>query len=121
MTPKTYFPHQVLNHLVKMQVKDCCEMGACDFTTNTFYNFYAGYEVHQCRAMWPLRVFCFCVLLLVSAHAFEGYKPQLAYYRQSEPEVYLEENRPILKRQVFEVKRKEALARARCFFNPITC
>ncbi|XGW19167.1 hypothetical protein V3C99_003192 [Haemonchus contortus] len=71
--------------------------------------------------MWPLRVLCFCVLLLVSAHAFEGYKPHLAYYRQSEPEVYLEENHPLLKRHVIEVKRKEALARARCFFNPITC
>ncbi|KAK5966190.1 hypothetical protein GCK32_010017 [Trichostrongylus colubriformis] len=69
--------------------------------------------------MWPLRVFFFGVLLLISANAFEQFQPRSEYYRRSGPEIYGEEIRPLMKRQS-EVKR-EALARARCFFNPITC
>ncbi|VDL82140.1 unnamed protein product [Nippostrongylus brasiliensis] len=72
--------------------------------------------------MWPLRVIFLCVFLLVSTHAFESFNPRFSYLLQTDPDSYEEERHPMLvKRQVIEVKRKEAIARARCFFNPITC
>ncbi|KAJ1355760.1 hypothetical protein KIN20_013294 [Parelaphostrongylus tenuis] len=72
--------------------------------------------------MWPVRILIgLCLLMLASTLTYEGIPPYWPVVDSGVSPDLDYASHQLLKRGVVEVKRREAIARARCFFNPITC